>query len=76
MTYTPTTETVRGDYTAHSATYAGKPPSESGAEFDRWHADEIRKAKADAWEEGLLSAGLDPDYTMQIMSTNPYTEET
>lgn len=35
----------------------------------------IRKAKADAWDEGLLSAGLDPDYTMQIMSTNPYTEE-
>lgn len=37
--------------------------------------DVIRKAKDEAWQEGLLSAGLDLDYTLQIMGTNPYAEE-
>lgn len=67
--YTPTTETVRGDYTAHSATYAGKPSSESGAEFDRWLAGEIRKAKEQAWDEGF-SAGY-----WDAKTPNPYTEQ-
>lgn len=69
--YTPTTESIMAAYIADG----GWTAEDRAAQFDRWHADVIRKAKADAWEEGLLSAGLDPDYTMQIMSTNPYAEE-
>lgn len=39
--YTPTTEQVRETYAALCKTNA------AAAEFDRWHADEIRKAKAE-----------------------------
>lgn len=73
--YTPTTEDVRGDYIAHSATYAGKPSSESGAEFDRWLADVIRKAKEQAWEEGITASGINLDWQLHLLDHNPYTEE-
>lgn len=64
--YTPTTEEVRDVY-GYAQTYR---------DFDRWVADVIRKAKAEAWQEGYsdcmdyhLSNGL------KGTETNPYTEE-
>lgn len=54
--HTPTTKDVRGDYIALSATYAGKPSSESGPEFDRWLTGEIRRAKTEARAEALAKA--------------------
>ncbi|WP_019148801.1 hypothetical protein [Timonella senegalensis] len=51
MNYTPTTKQVRDVY-AYAQTYR---------DFDRWHAEEIRKAKAQALEEAaefLSRAGV------------------
>lgn len=42
MTYTPSTETVRAQYEIN-----GNPEA-----FDRWHQEELRQAKEEAWEEG------------------------
>lgn len=79
MTYTPTTEEVRGDYTAHSATYAGKPTSESGPEFDRWLAEVERAASEKAWWEACLRITIgenNSDIAHVYQKKNPYTEET
>lgn len=46
--YTPTTAVVRSDYAELASISIGKPRFESREEFDRWYADEIRKARAEA----------------------------
>lgn len=52
MTYTPTTEQVRLLY-ANSMDPDG---------FDRWYADVIRKAKAEALEEAADAMDADPEF--------------
>ena len=52
-------------------------------EFDRWYFEEIRKAKAQAWDEGHQStidafnelADEDTDAPEILQLPNPYTEE-
>lgn len=86
--YTPTTLVVRSDYAELSSISIGKPRSESADEFDRWFDDEIRKAKAEAWAEGLMSIDgptctvwVEPDGRVWLDGyeqddlRNPYVEE-
>ena len=79
MTYTPTTEQVEeawgSRYDGENTSATGKERAGYYAEFDRWLAGEIRKAQAEAWQEGYsdcmdyhLSNGL------KGTETNPYTE--
>ncbi|WP_044496100.1 hypothetical protein [Nesterenkonia massiliensis] len=49
--YTPSTEAAREHYTREQPPQIGTV-SEKGAELDRWLAAEIRKVKAQAWDEG------------------------
>lgn len=84
--YTPTTEEVRCAYIADFGWHA----HDSGADFDRWYAEVIRKAKAEAWEEGAAAAWFESgvlqygdDYPrdnpswlpFSIRKTNPYKEQ-
>lgn len=55
--YTPTADVVRERYWSFNITPATdwlRPTAErvAGAEFDRWFAEEIRKAKRDGYAEG------------------------
>jgi len=58
---TPTTEHVRAGYVLGAVATLEKlgiePPAGTvdglKAEFDRWYAEEIRKAKEQAWDEGF-----------------------
>lgn len=54
MTYTPTTEKVRGIYANYFglATYRPQEHAESLNEFDRWLEAHDREVKAQAWQEG------------------------
>lgn len=51
--HTPVTEQVRVTYVFGKAVSGLPKPGESEGEFDRWFQEEIRKAKEEAWEEGL-----------------------
>ena len=76
---TPTTETVRGQYTRE------QPPliatvGEKRAEFDRW----LEQVKAEAWEEGydepreccgICPSGACPWDNNKKGPTNPYRKE-
>ena len=45
-------------------------------EFDRWYFEEIRKAKAQAWDEGSTSASdAECGYIQPSEHKNPYTDE-
>ena len=50
--YTPNTEAVREQYTQEQPPQIGTI-SEKGAEFDRWIAEERRKAKAQGWDHAM-----------------------
>lgn len=71
--YTPTTEEVRTDYIM---AYTERQSSQllAGLAFDRWHAAEVRRAKAEAWRELVVRLayfeGLDLNE-----HPNPYREE-
>ena len=45
------------------------------AQFNRWYAAEIRKAKAEAWEEGITASGINLDWQLHLLDHNPYTEQ-
>ena len=64
--FTPTTEQVQGAYAAYAPTYVGPRKQE----FDRWFAEELRKAKEEAWKEGMNYA-MPPDAVL-LYSDNPY----
>ena len=58
MTYTPTTESVRKAYAQlmhgwdeENVRYVEE--TEAREEFNNWHAEELRKAKSEAWHEGF-----------------------
>lgn len=75
MTYTPTTESVRRLYLELSETVSGSQEIAQGnvEYFDRWYAEEIRKAKHDAWEEGAKTGYRDAyEHTD---THNPYKEQ-
>lgn len=70
--YVPTTEEVRIKYVLMSGV-----GDEGYNEFARWYAEEIRKAKEEAWDEGHFwgrqyrAQALNGD----IPTPNPYMEE-
>ncbi len=73
MTYTPTTEEVRLEYSR-----TGRRPDRE-AEFDRWLAE----VKAQAWAEGAVwhRANAVPDdrrmkarFVSELQAVNPYRE--
>ena len=69
--YTPTTEEVRERYWFNDG---GLCNPDDAKEFDRWFAEEVRKAKADAFKEGY-KAGWDDLYAEQDWdpwASNPY----
>lgn len=78
--YTPTTEELRtrlAELTERAEAarnkYANRVP---GPAFDRWLAEEIRKAKADAWQEGYNDGRRqDAEGDDGPRFTNPYREE-
>lgn len=68
MDYTPTTEQVRWQFSTDS-------PSEFMPEqFDRWLAEEIRKAKTEAWYQGATDA-VNYALTGDYLPENPYDNE-
>lgn len=80
MDYTPTTEDVRDRYfeCANWAAYEIQNElairQETDAEFHRWFAEEIRKAKTEAWYQGATDAvnyALNGNY----LPENPYDNE-
>ena len=80
MSQTPTTETVRQLYTIARDQVTGPvdiPVVQQNAreEFDRWHQEELRQAKADGFDEGVRASGLDLDYILQLQDTNPYRSQ-
>lgn len=71
--YTPDTNEVRFNYAAYEAEHTvrgldGTDESEFKAEFTRWYEKEIRKARAEAWEEG---AAVGADYGADAIVLNP-----
>lgn len=80
MSQTPTTETVRQLYTIawdQVTDPVDIPLVQQNAreEFDRWHQEELRQAKADGFDEGVRASGLDLDYILQLLDTNPYRSQ-
>lgn len=75
--YTPTTEDVRSDYAAQRLWVACNLPTHppaAHAEFDRWFAEEIRKAKEEAWKEGYQAGSIDGYFDTFEDAANPYRE--
>lgn len=81
--YTPTTEMIRRDYC-----YSNQRPDicgkDFGVEFDRWYAEEIRKAKEEVWDEVVNVLGTYPDgrrspdtatFVLELDERNPYRKE-
>lgn len=88
--YMPTTAQIRESFIYAQLAVRNKPIGTIGteypAEFDRWHAEEVRKAKASAWDEGcaagwddresFVHCGAIPSGIHQSDATNPYRETT
>lgn len=77
--YTPDTGEVRNAYGSHVG-YCHRATKDGLAEFDRWFAEEIRKARAEGWTEGYWQGingytGPGNPYTLPNNTTIPYTEE-
>lgn len=76
--YTPTTEVIREQW-GNAVDYY-RSPQQRLPLFDRWHAEEIRKAKEEAWDEREETFGLDllkplrEDLTRDT-TRNPYRKE-
>lgn len=80
MTYSPTTESVRKAYAQlmhgwdeENVRYVEE--TEAREEFNNWYAEELRQAKADGFDEGVRASGLDLDYILQLLDTNPYRSQ-
>jgi len=70
--YTPTTKDVREAWW-YAASGGGLDPDFDNIyypAFDRWFAEELRKAKEEAWKEGMNYA-MPPDAVL-LYSDNPY----
>lgn len=73
--------TVRGGYAdAQLLSVTPEEHEKNHAEFDRWFAEEIRKARAEGWTEGYWQGingytGPGNPYTLPNNTTIPYTEE-
>lgn len=85
MNYTPTTEEVREAYPFSKCLPPFYDPDHkkeleaAEAEFDRWLAGEIRKAKAEAWDEALKTSHPQGEWcdltrTTCFTTHNPYAE--
>ena len=78
MSQTPTTETVRQLYTIawdQVTDPVDIPLVQQNAreEFNNWHAEELRQAKEQAWEEGARSGYQDAHECTD--TTNPYAKD-
>lgn len=70
--YTPTTEEIRDGYSWSTGGFYHEVTDEGFAEFDRWFAEAVRQAKAEAWQEGYY-AHMDDEYFGRIEATpSPY----
>lgn len=71
--HTPTTEEVREDWSWDTH----RDPEVGRVSFDRWLAAELRRAKAEAWEEGY-AGGYDfrASHGIEGAVANPYKEDT
>lgn len=70
--YTPTTEVVRDSF---CESYADHLSGFKREEFDRWFAEEIRKAQEGAWYLGAITA---TNYALNgspSLPENPYEKE-
>lgn len=90
--HTPTTEQVRDGYRYDPEAEYRDPLTPhhviNGRAFDRWYAAEVRKAKAEAWDEAYqqgvddartadalrVDVGLGQDLYAQPGRSNPYRE--
>lgn len=77
--YTPTTDSMRRAYVALRLSTMLAPSNSmdearaaAGSEFDRWLASEIRRAKAEAWDEGYERADPDLFWHDGGRDNNPY----
>lgn len=70
--YTPTTDQVREAFTEFLGWDVSLP--EADARFDRWFAEEIRKAKHEAFEHGVHQGANDNELGIETY-TNPYEKE-
>jgi hypothetical protein len=68
MEHTPTTGQVRGRHNAN-ATLEPLTWGQADAQFDRWLAEELRKAREEAWDE-CYAAGYE-----HVQAVNPYKIE-
>ena len=66
--HTPTTEEIRQHWT--DIGFGGDGPS-----FDRWHQEELRQAKEQAWREGANTAIADYDLPELKDIHNPYRSQ-
>lgn len=86
MTYTPTTREVRKAYAQlmhgwdeENVRYVEETEAEQ--EFDNWLAEELRKAKAQAWDEGHEDGAwnthnaLAIEHLIKTKITNPYRSQ-
>jgi len=75
--YTPTTDRVRDGYGigwfADDEEFEHDPMGPD-VEFDRWLAQTIREAKAEAWRRGVADGREDALYEIEPRITNPYRE--
>ena len=88
MTYTPTTDEVETAFhefaseleTAYPGSFEEAPEFSNWKQamygFRRWYAEEIRKAKQEAWQAGVVASGINLDWQLHLSDHNPYTEET
>lgn len=75
--YTPTTEEIRDGYSRSTGGFYHDVTEEGFAEFDRWLAEVVRQAKAEAWESAVdcLSAHWEdvaPKAIRDLEERNPY----
>lgn len=75
---TPNAETVKHGWAKGHPFPRTTEAEERYAEFDRWLAETVRAAKADAWDEGQ-EAGINDDLgdweVAPSITTNPYLQE-
>ena len=67
--HTPDTQEVRQHWT--DIGFGGDGPS-----FDRWHAEELRKAKEQAWDEAVNAMKYEDGSPVELVTNiNPYRSQ-